>query len=299
MSIKMILDPQIARQFINIMGAVVDEFRLRIDKNGWKVVAVDPANVALIDIDIPKDNFQRYEFGTDTWTSMIDGHPTGVLEEQISVGIDVDKIKQFFGGITNKAEIMLPEEIHAPVKFTFSLAPEKHCGRYQLELKQGMFSRTILLLPEKEIRKSPENLIIKFDYKLQIGGMDFRRIIEKAVEISDYINLGFSLEYLREMTDDPERHKEKHTMTFIASTVDNESFPWNATKQIHSWQALSDTVRTNSSSLFLLDYLLDIAEKLPDKVWLHIGQDHPCILSFGLGQTGIVECYLAPRIESE
>lgn len=291
MSIKMSLDPQTARDFIKIMGAVVDEFRLRIDKDGWKVVAVDPANVAMVFVNLPKDNFQSYEFGNDTWTS-------NILDDQITVGIDVDKIKQFLGMHRSRPSL-LDEELHAPVEFIFSMAPEKHCGRYQLELKQGMFSRTILLLLEKEIRKSPENPIFKLDYKLQIGTLDFRRIIEKAAEISDYINLGFSREYIREMTDDPERHKEKHAMTFIASTVDSENFPWNAIKQIHGWQALSDTVRTNSSSLFSLDYLLDIAEKLPDTVWLHLGQDNPCRISFDLGQTGTVEYYLAPRIESE
>ncbi len=285
--IKMTLDPQIARQFISIIGAVVDEFRLRIDKDGWKVVAVDKANVAMVFVNLPKDNFQNYEFGSDNnWSSSIDGHPTGVLEENIAVGIDIEKIKQFFGGMTKKVELVLNEELYAPVEFIFSMAPEKHCGRHQLELKQGMFSRTILLLPEKEIRKSPENLIVKLDYKLQIDTLNFRRIIEKAAKISDYINLGF-------------RCEEESSVIFTASTVDGDEFPWDAAKHIHNWQALSDKARTNSRSLFSLDYLLDITEILPDKVWLHIGQDNPGTLSFGLGQTGSVEYWLAPRIESE
>jgi hypothetical protein len=299
MPAKMILSPNIARQFINSVGAVVDEFRLQISKDGWKVSAVDKANVAMVLVNLPKYNFQTYEFGTDTWASSIDGHPTGVLEENISVGIDVEVIRKFFGGMTNKVEIVLDEELHAPVEFIFSLAPEKHCGRYQVELVQGMFYRKILLLPEKEIRKSPENIIVKLDYKLQISTLDFRRIVKKAVEISDYVRLGFRHEIIREMTDDPERHKEKHTITFIASTVDGDEFPWDATKQIRNWQALRDNARDSSSSLFSLDYLLDIAEKLPDKVWLHIGQDMPCIISFGLGQTGNVEYWLAPGSKSE
>ncbi len=282
--IKMTLDPQIARQFIKIIGAVVDKFRLQISKDGWKVVAVDPAKVAMVFIVLPKDSFQSYEFGSDNWSSIIDGHPTGVLEEQIVVGVDVEEIKKFFGGM-KKTEIVLDEEMHALVEFTFSLAPDK-CGRYQIRLKQGMFSRTMLLLPEKEIRKSPENITFKLDYKLQIGTLDFRRIIEKAAEISDYINLGF-------------RREEESSVIFTASTVDGDEFPWDAAKRISNWEALSDKARTNSRSLFSLDYLLDITETLPDKVWLHIGQDNPCTLSFGLGQTGSVEYWLAPRIESE
>lgn len=297
--IKMILAPQIARRFINIMGAVVDEFRLQISKDGWKVVAVDPANVAMVFVDLPKNSFQSYEFGSENLSSTIDGHPTVVLEEQIVVGIDVQEIKKFFR-IMKKTELVLDEEMYAPVKFTFNMAPEKHCGRYQLELKQGMFSRTILLLPETELRRSPkipDNFIL--DYKIHLNTLEFQRILIKAAEISDYIRFGFRCEIIKEMTDDPEAHKEKHILTFIASTADNGGFPWDATKHIHNWQALRDNVRYSSSSLFSLDYLRDIAEKLPDKVWLHIGQDNPCILSFGLGQSGTVEYWQAPRIESE
>jgi proliferating cell nuclear antigen len=299
MSAKMILDPQLARQFINIMGAVVDEFKLQINKYGWTVVAVDPANVAMVFVNLPKDNFQSYEFESDTYTSSVDGHPTGVLQDNIEVGINVKEIKKFFGGITKKAEIVLDEEMHAPVEFIFSIASEKHCGRYQLELNQGMFYRKILLLPEKEIRKTPGKLVIYSDYKLQIGTLELLRIVIKAVEINDYIRLGFRHGIIREMTDDPERHKEKHTITFIASMVDCDGFPWDATKQIDNWQALRDNASDSSSSLFSLDYLCDIVEVIPlGKLWLHIGQDNPCKMSFNLG-TGNVEYWMAPRIESE
>jgi len=286
MSIKMSLDPQLARQFLNIMGATVDEFRLHITKDGWKVAAVDPANVALVIIDLPKDNFLSYEFeGSDNWTSSIDGNPTGVMEENIAVGIDVDKIKEFFGGM-HDAEIVLDEELHAPVEFIFSRAPPEHGNRYQLQLKQGMFSRTILLLPESDIRKSPKNLVLHLDYKLQINTMELQRIVKKAAKVSDYIRLGF--------------RREEGSVTFIASTVDGDEFPWEATKHLHGWQALRDKARISSSSLFSLDYLCDITEKIPSNtVWLHIGHDYPCIISFIIGQTGTAEYKIAPRIESE
>lgn len=48
MPIKMSLDPQLTKQVISILGEVVDEFRLQMSKDGWKVAVVDPANVALI-----------------------------------------------------------------------------------------------------------------------------------------------------------------------------------------------------------------------------------------------------------
>ncbi len=285
--IKTSLDPQLARQFFNIMGAIVDEFRLHISKDGWKVAAVDPANVALVELNLPKDNFLSYEFESDNWTSSIDGHPTGVLEEDVAVGIDVDKIKEFFCGMY-ETEIVLDEELHAPVEFIFSRAPGKYLGKYQLELKQGMFSCIMLLLPESDIRRSPEKLVFYLDYRLQLNTLEFQRIMKKAAKINDYIRLGF-------------RREEGSAITFIASAIDSDDFPWEATKQLHGWQALRDGARSNSSSLFSLDYYLcDIAPAIPsEKVWLHIGQDNPCTLSFMMGRTGTVDYKIAPRIESK
>ena len=284
MSIKMSLNPDLARQFLNIMGATVDEFRLHISKEGWKVAAVDPANVALVIIDLPKDNFDSYEFESDdNWTSSIDGHSTGVLEENIAVGVDVDKIKEFFGGM-HEAEIVLDEELHAPVECVFSIASGKY-GRYQLVLKQGMFSRKILLLPETEIRKEPKIPKLGLDYMLQLNTLEFQRIVKKAAKVSDYLRLGF--------------RREEGSVTFTASTVDSDD-PWEASKQLHGWQALSDNARDSSSSLFSLDYLCDIVEKIPSEtVWLHIGHDNPCILSFKIGRTGTIEYKIAPRVEAE
>jgi len=305
---KATLNPRLARQFFNIVGAVVDEFRLSMSKDGWTVAAVDPANVVLVLIDLPKDTFLNYEFESIGWTSSIDGRPTGVLMDDIMVGIDVEKIKQFFG---NLKEPILDEEVNAPVEFIFSKAPDKYVNRYQLELKQGMFSHTILLLPESEIRRSPKKPVFHSDYMLQLKGLELQRIVKKASKVSDYLRLGF--------------RREAGSVTFIASTVDGDGFPWNATKQLYGGQALRDKMcrdcefrgrmaqtsvcpdcryynkaRDSSSSLFSLDYLCDITEVIPSEtVWLHIGHDNPCIISFILGQTGMVEYKIAPRIQDD
>ena len=283
MSIKMLCESALARQFFNIMGSIVDEFRLHISKDGWNVAAVDPANVALINIDLPKDNFMNYEFGeTDNWTSNIDGHPTGIMEEELKVGIDIDTIKQFFGGMY-EAEIVLDEE-HAPVEFIFSKS-DKGNNRYELQLKQGMFSRTILLLPESEIRRPPKKLVLHLDYMLQLKTLELQRIVKKALKVSDYIRFGFK--------------REEGSVVFTASTVDGNDLPWDATKQLHGWQALRDEARISSSSLFSLEYLCDIAEKISSEtVWLHLGHDNPCILSFKI-RTGTIEYKIAPRVGAE
>lgn len=284
--INMSLTPHTARHFINIIGAVVDEFRLSISKDGWKVKAVDPANVVLVNIDLPKESFGRYEFAvTDIWTSRIDGHPTGVLEEQIDVGIDTEMIKAFLGDMDD-TKVMLDDELHAPVDFSFSKAPEKYYNRYQLKLKQGMFRRGLLLLDESDIRKPPKGIQFTSDYRLRVNTLEFTRIIKKAQKVSDYIRLGF--------------RREEGNMTFTASTEDDIGFLWEAEKQIQFWEVMSDKPRDVSSSLFSLDFLHDIVQVIPsEKVNLDMGQDAPCRLSFPLGLTGKCEYMIAPRIETE
>uniref|UniRef100_A0A6M3Y595 Putative DNA polymerase n=1 Tax=viral metagenome TaxID=1070528 RepID=A0A6M3Y595_9ZZZZ len=283
--IKMSLTPDTARNFINIIGAVVDEFRLSISKDGWKMKAVDPANVVLVNIDLPEESFGNYEFAvTDIWTSSIDGHPTGVLKEQIDVGIDIETIRSFLGDM-NDTEVMLDDELYAPVKFSFSIA-ERYYNRYQLELRQGMFRRDLLLLNETDIRKPPNRIVFPSDYRLLVNTLEFTRIIKKAQKVSDYIRLGF-------------RH-ETGEMTFTASTKDDIDFTWEAEKQVQFWKAVSDKPRDVSSSLFSLDYLHDIMQVIPsEKVNLDLGHDLPCRLSFPLGLTGKCEYMIAPRLESE
>ena len=283
--IKMLLSPQAARHFINIIGAVVDEFKLSISKDGWKVRAVDPANVVLVNIDLPKESFGSYEFAvTDIWTSSIDGHPTGVLEEQIDVGIDIETIRSFLGDM-NDTEVMLDDELHAPVDFSFIRDPERY-NRYQLGLRQGMFRRRLLLLNESDIRHPPKGIRFPSDYSLLVNTMEFTRIIKKAQKVSDYIRLGF--------------RREEGNMTLTASAEDDIDLVWEAEKQVHIWKAVSDKPRDVSSSLFSLDYLHDIVQSIPsEKVELDLGQNYPCRLSFPLGLTGACEYLIAPRIKSE
>lgn len=279
MSIKMCLNPDRARQFINVLGAVLDEFRLQIGPDGWKVIGVDPANVVLTDVDFPKTEFISYEYEPE-------------YEDILKVGVDVYKVEQFLGIAQDKPHIQLPEERSSPVSLTFSKAPDKG-GRYQLEMQQGMFSRTILLYDEKELKKEVNNVSLKgLDYDLTLSGLEFRRIIEKSAEISDYITLGFERNNgTSEISD---------IVYFTANAIDDVEFPFNVLRHIHIWRSLREEARDSSRSMFSLDYLSNIVKIIPaDKIRIHLGQDYPLRLLFPLGSTGQCKIMLAPRIDSE
>jgi hypothetical protein len=110
--------------------------------------------------------------------------------------------------------------------------------------------------------------------------------VEKADKVNDYIKLGFQ--------------REEDRVVFKATVVDEHDLPWEATRQIQNWQSLRDNSKNSASSMFSLDYMDDIAPMIPsENFWLHIGQNYPCIMEFGMGETGQCTYMQAPRIESE
>lgn len=295
-AIKMSLAPDLTRQFLQIIDVITDDFRLNISKEGWKVTAVNPANVAMVDLNLPKDNFHEWEFNnSDNWTSSIDGHPTGVLANSIDVGIEIDKIKEFICGMSDQIEHYLPEELTDPIEFSFyqESPDDGHGGsfspRYKLHIKQGMFSRTMTLSPASSIRKNPNIPELSLDYRLQFTTLELRVIAQKAAKIypaDKYITLCFE--------------RKEGTVKFMATALDDKGEPWVAEKYISHWHALRDGARDCSSSLYSLDYLCEIMAVIPsESVWLHLGNDWPCVLSFTLGHTGTVTYMQAPKVESK
>jgi hypothetical protein len=322
--IKMSLDPLRARQFFNFMGGIVDEFRLHISKQGWKVAAVDPANVAMATIDLPKENFQNWEFkDDDQWTGSIDGHPTGVQIEEIAVGIDVIKVKEFIPDIFDISKLRsnrsmeelivansklsqnptnylsaLDDELK-PIEFAFVRAPEKYQGMrgspmYELVLKQGMFTRKILLLHEADIRRNPHIPELPLDYKIQLETLELLRIVKKRAT-ADYIRFGYERGIV------PGDDAAKFAMKFIATVEDDDDIS-TAEKYLErdEFQRLRGFTGDKAGSLLSTDYLHEIVPAIPSEtVWVHIGNDVPVVIEFVLGMTGQCKYMQAPRVESE
>ena len=63
---KIISDIFDMKETFNIINAVVNECRLHISNDGWKVSTLDPANVASVTIELPKENFYNYNI-TDSF----------------------------------------------------------------------------------------------------------------------------------------------------------------------------------------------------------------------------------------
>lgn len=64
---KLKLDnPKIFSDVIALISELVTEVRIRVNKEGLSIIAIDPANVALISFKISKENFSSFETGEET-----------------------------------------------------------------------------------------------------------------------------------------------------------------------------------------------------------------------------------------
>ena len=60
-------NPKILSDAISIISEIVTEVRIKLLDEGMSVVAVDPANIAMVIFKIPKESFSQYEAGKEVW----------------------------------------------------------------------------------------------------------------------------------------------------------------------------------------------------------------------------------------
>jgi len=143
-------NPKAFSEIISIISELVTEVKLRFDDSGMSIIAVDPANVALVSMKIPRASFSEYQSGTET------------------LGVNLDNFKAVLrraktGGslIMENKENMLDLEIIDRVKRNFSLA---------------------LIEIEGEDKQMPS---LEFLSQIQINPADFVDAIEDCLVVSD------------------------------------------------------------------------------------------------------------------
>ncbi len=60
-------NPKILSDAISIISEIVNEVRIKLTEEGMSIVAVDPANVAMVIFKLPKESFAQYEAGKEVW----------------------------------------------------------------------------------------------------------------------------------------------------------------------------------------------------------------------------------------
>lgn len=101
-------NPKLLTDAIGIISEVVTEVRIKLQEEGMSIVALDPANVAMVVFKLPKTSFSQYEAGGEVWgVNLADfksiikraaGAASVVFEQeenQLKISI-FDKVKRIF-----------------------------------------------------------------------------------------------------------------------------------------------------------------------------------------------------------
>jgi proliferating cell nuclear antigen len=142
--------PKIFSDVIGIISELVTEVKMKVDKQGLSIVAIDPANVALIAFNIPSTAFSAFEAN----------------EEVLGVSLDNLKsvLKRCYPGsslIMQSEDNFLRVEIHDKIKRTFNLA---------------------LINIESEDKAIPT---LEFNAKIEMSSQDFAESMDDCSIVAD------------------------------------------------------------------------------------------------------------------
>ena len=143
-------DPKLISDAISIISEVVSEVRIKLLEDGMSIIAVDPANVALVIFKLPKESFSQYEIGNEIW------------------GVNLGDLKKILKRAGSSSSVVFEEEngklkisIFDKVKRIFNLA---------------------LIEVSSEDKDIPE---LNFGTRVEMGSEHFSQAIEDANIVAD------------------------------------------------------------------------------------------------------------------
>lgn len=89
--IVLVTKKSILGNIIDVVGSLVDDFKMTFSKKGMTILVVDPAHVAMLSIEAPKEFFDTYTFKSDG--------------EEYEIGMEAQKLKDFMKSLSASDEI--------------------------------------------------------------------------------------------------------------------------------------------------------------------------------------------------
>ncbi|MEK6875683.1 MAG: hypothetical protein AABX30_03290 [Nanoarchaeota archaeon] len=143
-------DPLLLAKAIEIISELVAEVRIKVNEFGMSIVAIDPANVAMVGFRIPKSAFSQFESGNEV------------------LGINLDNLKSILRRCNSKSSLIIKKmentlhiEIIDRIRRSFTLS---------------------LIDIETEEKEIPN---LEFSSKIEINSIDFVDCIEDCIVVSD------------------------------------------------------------------------------------------------------------------
>ncbi|MDP3881619.1 MAG: proliferating cell nuclear antigen (pcna) [Nanoarchaeota archaeon] len=191
-------NPKILSDIITIISELVTEVRLKVNKEGMSITAIDPANVAMVHFKMPQDLFSQFEIEKD--------EVLGVNLENLKAVLRRCKIGSAL--TIAKDDNLLKLGIQDKIKRDFSLALIDIDGE-EKELPQWEFKSVVKMDSDSFVEviedcavvsdactfvSEPNKFVVEAHGPLNAARAEFS---SDEIEIySDYSTARFSLEYL-------------------------------------------------------------------------------------------------------
>ena len=149
---KLKLDhPKLFSEIIGIISELVLEVRLRVNKEGMSIIAIDPANVAMVLFKLPSNAFSEFE-----------------VEDEEVLGVSLENLKAVLRRIKPGSILVVTRE--------------ENELRLQIKDKITKEFNLALIDVEGEEKKMPS---LEFTAKIEMNGTDFAEAIEDSSVVAD------------------------------------------------------------------------------------------------------------------
>lgn len=144
------------KEVADLLNTVVTEAKFKLDNNGISVKAVDPAHVAMISIDLPKEIFNEYQ-----------------IDEEEEIALDVERLKAVIKLASSNDLVTISKE------------------KEKLKFEIGNIVKSISLLDNNSVT-TPRIPQISSEYYVVMGKTELEKGLKAAEDVSDAIRLSLS-----------------------------------------------------------------------------------------------------------
>jgi len=146
--------PKLLSDAIGVISEVVTDVRIKLLEDGMSIVAVDPANVALVIFRLPKESFSEYSAGNEVW------------------GVNLGDLKKILKRASTSSSIVFEQEDN--------------------QLKISIFDKVkrIFTLSLIEVESEDKDIpSLTFSCKIEMDSTSFSQAIEDTMIVADSCSL--------------------------------------------------------------------------------------------------------------
>jgi len=144
-------NPKLFSEIISIISELVLEVRIKVSLEGLKIIAIDPANVAMISFKLPNTAFSQYE-----------------IEKEEILGVSLESLKSVLRRVKSGSVLTLT----------------RHENELNLQVMDRIKREFNLALIEIE-GEEKELPVLDFTSKIEMTSIDFAEAIEDSTVVAD------------------------------------------------------------------------------------------------------------------